>query len=576
MKKFASVIGIVCASFLLAACTPAKPSGDNDDLPPNDGDGKACVLTFSAGDGAFADGTTSVTVNTDKNGKAEIESAPRRDGYAFEGWYNGTTKFSPTTTYSENQTFTAKYVSGAEQGVYSALFDEDAQVSIDIDMSDLEWKKLNQDFIDFDNVHSQSPIYRMANSVTIGINDGDGFLYYYYEEVGVRMKGNTSRHVFYGNDGFTDNIHMKLSFKQTFDDEEDGYKPEELKVWTDTVKRAERKARTFGGMEKIDLKYNSTQDETYVRELYAMKLFRENGIYAPNVTLCSLTALEKDSTQKNLGVYRIHECIDEAFIARHIGEEKAGDLWKCTYSRKGPADLTDYDLDNRVGVEDELEGKFYSYDKKTNKKKDKTTGLRDFSSIKNFIAAIKEPSADYESLIDVEYFTKFEAVNYLLGNPDCIRNNYNNYYLYFRKDGKAIIIPYDYDRCLGITKGWNPTGSANMYVEPYARTAAGSNAEQYNPLYKNLIDKGAPCGVGSALMQYRQNLINLSTSQAFTPSAFNAYKNSYKARYQQYTATAINSNKLAFDSASTGNVSYTTYIQTKLQTLNNNIDNYLA
>ena len=33
----------------------------------------------------------------------------------------------------------------------------------------------------------------MADNVTIGIDDGDGMLYYYYEEVGVRMKGNTSR-----------------------------------------------------------------------------------------------------------------------------------------------------------------------------------------------------------------------------------------------------------------------------------------------------------------------------------------------------------------------------------------------
>ena len=147
-----------------------------------------------------------------------------------------------------------------------------------------------------------------------------------------------------------------------------------------------------------------------------------------------------------------------------------------------------YDLDNRIGVENELKGKFYTYDKKTNKKKDKVTGLRDFASMRNFIAAITGEGCDYSAVLDVDNFAKFEAVNYMLGNPDCIRNNYNNYYIYFRKsDGKAVIIPYDYDRCLGLTADWNPTGSASALLEPYTRRIAANGDSQYNPLYKNLI-----------------------------------------------------------------------------------------
>ncbi|MDE6401888.1 MAG: CotH kinase family protein, partial [Clostridiales bacterium] len=414
-----------------------------------------------------------------------------------------------------------------------------------------------------------------ADSVTIGIDDGDGMLYYYYEEVGVRMKGNTSRHEFYNNDGFFDNIHMKLSFKQTFDDVDDGYTEDELKVWTDDAARAERKDRMFAGMEKIDIKYNSTRDETYVREMYAMKLFRESGVIAPNVTMCSVTALEKDATRRNLGVYRIHEPIDEAFIERNFDDAEVGDLWKCTYTKTGPADLTNYDLDNRIGVEDEMKGRFYSYDKKTNKKKDKETGLRDFSSMKNFIAAISGENADYSAALDTDAFARFEAVNYILGNPDCIRNNYNNYYIYFRKsDGKAVIIPYDYDRCLGLTEGWNPTGSASMYLEPYTRRIAASGDGQYNPLYKNLICKGAPTDSGSTLMKYRDDLISMSSGERIKASAFTAYKDKFKERYSKYVTGAVAQNALAFDSTNTGNVSYSQYIEKKLETLLNNIDNY--
>lgn len=569
MKKMAIFLLAAVMLTALASCELIKNPDPRPTPTPNE-----VEIAFNAGEGAFADGTTSVKVKPDSNGKIAIQTEPRKDGHAFAGWYNGETEFDSEGKYKTSQTFTAKYASGEENEVYEALFDEESKVTIDIDMSDAEWKKLNQDYLEFNAKNSKSPIYRKADSVTIGINNGNGYLRYYYEEVGVRMKGNTSRHEFYNNDGFFNNVHFKLSFKETFDDADDGYKQDELKVWDDKDKRDERKARTLGGMEKIDLKYNSTADETYVRELYAMKLFRNNGILAPNVTLCALSAMEKNSSMKNLGVYRIHEPIDEAFIARRLKEDKIGDLWKCTYTQTGPADLTNYELDKRVGVENELKGKFYSYDKKTNKKKDKVTGLRDFSSIKNFIADINKSGANFEQLIDVDYFVKFEAINFILGNPDCIRNNYNNYYLYFRADGKAIIIPYDYDRCLGITKDWNPTGSANMYVAPYTRMAAGKGEGQNNPLYINLIDKGAPTNVGSALLRYRQNLLSISASQALTSTTFNAYKNGFKSKYSQFTETAIATNNLSFDNANTGNIAYATYIQTKLKTLSDNIDNY--
>ena len=190
-------------------------------------------------------------------------------------------KWESDTSFPENGTFSARYVSANTDAVYTALLEENWTVSVDINRSDKEWKKLNNDYVVFEAQNSKSPIYRMADNVTIGIDDGDGMLYYYYEEVGVRMKGNTSRREFYNDDGFFGALHMKLSFKQTFDDVEDGYTEDELKVWADDAAREARKDRMSGGKEKIDIKYTSTHDETYVREMYAMKLFRENGVIAP-------------------------------------------------------------------------------------------------------------------------------------------------------------------------------------------------------------------------------------------------------------------------------------------------------
>ncbi len=565
MKKILIAGMITAACFVFAACAPTV-GGDNGG---ND-TAETVELTFDCGDGAFRDGKNGVTVVADKNGKVELDDSPVRDGYAFAGWYCGDERFDSDKTYTAAQTFTATYVSGAEDSVYDALFDAGSTVKLDIDMSDAEWKKLDRDYWNF--IGGKSPIYRMADSVTVGITTADGTLEYYYEEVGVRMKGNTSRRSFYNDDGFYDSVHFKLSFTQTFDDG-DEYSPDEIKVWESKDERKARKNRTLGKMEKVDIKWNSTADDSHVRDIYAMKLFRDNGIIAPDSTLCAVAAKEKDKSFRNLGVYKLFEAVDEVFLARAMPDDADGDLYKCSWGSNKPADFTD--ADGTVGVEDELNGKFYTYDKKTNKKVVDGNGNRDFSKLTDFISALGVGSAsDYVDLIDVDYFAKFEALNYIIGNPDCIRNNANTFYIYFRGDGKAIFIPYDYDRCLGITKDWNPH-NANTDLTPYTRqTAARGN--QTNPLYIKLIDKGAPCGEGSVLMKYRERLIAFASSDAIKESAFDAYKIGYKNKYAAFSATCTLPNNTKFDAGNTVNMPYSEYMGKKLKTLNDNIDNYRA
>ena len=601
MKKFLSILGIVTIGLSLTACSLFNDDDGKGDGKPNNGNtgngnqdsqlppqpeipsdpvkpGEVAVK-FNTGDGAFGSGQTSVTLKPDaSSGKVEFTETPWRDGYAFAGWYNGTVKYDPDAKYTSAQTFTAAYEYGGENVVYDALFGEDSTVSISINMSDAEWKKLDGDYRE----GWKSPIYRQADNVVIGIDSGDGMLNYYYKDVGVRMKGNTSRHNFYDDNGFYNAIHLKLSFKETFDDLDDGYVESELTDWTDrTAERDFRKARTLGGMTKIDIKYNSTLDETYIRELYAMKMFRENGIYAPNITLSNVSALNKNTDMINLGVYRVHEPVDEEFVVRHI-EKKAGDLYKCTWGNSSTgADLyDDWNFERLIGVNDELNNKLYAYEKKTNKKKDKTTGLRDFSSMINFINSINNCDANkLVDYIDADHFAKFEAINYILGTPDCIRNHANNYYIYFRKsDGKAIIIPYDYDRCFG-SKQWD-NFNAMTTIQPFTRqTTLYDTGGLRNPLYTKLIVKGAPTNDGSVLMKYRSNLLTMAQSNLLQPQTFNALKDKYKARYGKYTTTDIRQgdrnfpNNQSFDD-NWINMSFEDYVNAKLDTLNNNINNY--
>lgn len=546
-------------------------NGNGENGNGENGNGGVVKLTFNTGDGAFISGGNSVVLDGNGNTSALTSKGdPRLSGYAFAGWYNGTQLYDASKKYTKSTTFTAKYDSGAESVVYDALFDEGSTVKIAIDMSDAQWKKLNQDYIDFGNGNGKSPIYRMADWVTISIEEDDGTTRdYWYDEVGIRMKGNTSRRTFYGDDGFYANVHYKISFKQTFDDEVE-YKADERKTWNDKDARKARKNRLFGGMEKFDVKYNKNEDDTYCRDIYAMKMFRENGIIVPDTSLCAITARNKGNDFINLGVYTIYEAVDETMLLRHLPDDADGDLYKCSWgSGNIGADLTLSSMSS-IGVENELNYEFYTYDKKTNKKKGHT-------NLENFITAINQENPNFANLIDEDYFAKFEAVNYLLGNPDCIRNNKNNYYIYFRKDGRAIFIPYDYDRCLGITKDYNPDGSACTNLAPFTRSTAndGNSGSQANPLYVKLIDKSAPYGEGSVLMKYRANLISIANGNMFNITAFNNFKNSYASRYGSLVNGALGTNNVAFGDNRGGNMSVENYINAKKNTLNNNIDNYL-
>ena len=95
-------------------------------------------------------------------------------------------------------------------------------------------------------------------------------------------------------------------------------------------------------------------------------------------------------------------------------------------------------------------------------------------------------------LVDMDYFVKYEAVSYFVGDPDDARNNYNNHYVYFLKSsGKAIFIPCDLDRTFGITKSYNPSGDAMVSISPYSKRAMGTGGEQQrNPLYIKTVCRG--------------------------------------------------------------------------------------
>ena len=98
---------------------------------------------------------------------------------------------------------------------YQEFFDINTRVEITIKMSKSELKKLNNDYSQYKYNGGKSPLSRSAD---VEIKFGEKV--YNFDQVGIKMKGNTSRTQFLDKDGEINKlIHYKLDFSDTFGDE---------------------------------------------------------------------------------------------------------------------------------------------------------------------------------------------------------------------------------------------------------------------------------------------------------------------------------------------------------------------
>lgn len=443
-----------------------------------------------------------------------------------------------------------------EDALYEQLFSPENRISLSLQMTGTELAKLQQDYTDYSARGSKSPIYRMADlEITIGDT------VHRIHQVGVRMKGNTSRTDFYSPDeGIHSLIHLKISFQETFDDE--AYYGADALQWTEQA-RKERKNRTFATLEKLDMKWNKCDDSTYIKEHYAYEMYRSFGVLAPRTNLCSV-----DWAGLHTGVYTIYEPIDKIFLEKRLPESQlGGDLYKLGWTYEG-AKFTNL---NSVGIEDEDKGEFFCYDLKTNKK------TSTHAALTNLITTLQQGNvtrADFSSLVDTDNFLRYAAVSYLLGNPDDLRNNYNNCYIYFRADtGQMLVIPYDYDRCLGITKEWAPTPDGVTGDDPFTLTLASGNGQQENPLFLYSV-----CAGGYFVREYAALLSEMAGSRWMDNFHFLQAVTKAQGHYQTLTRPSKSFRNArdhsftfdpekASDYSDRGNVNFADYARLKKATL---------
>jgi spore coat protein H len=241
-------------------------------------------------------------------------------------------------------------------------------------------------------------------------------------EVGVRMKGNTSR------------SSRKLSFKIDVD---------------------EFKNQTYQGLKTFNLNGNHN-DPSMCREVLSANVMNAAG----NASLrANSVQLYLNGTLR--GIYTHAEQINKKFLDSRFGEN-SGNLYKCSW----PADL-DWLGSSQQPYKDLINPSPLNepaYELKTNESAD------DYSDLVNLVNVIKNTSgANFkeaiDSVFDVKAYLKVLAAEILIGHWDNYFYNRNNYYLYHHQGtGKFIYIPYDMDNTFGVQWGVNNIDERNIYA----------------------------------------------------------------------------------------------------------------
>ena len=433
---------------------------------------------------------------------------------------------------------------------YYEFWDENTKLDFTVEMDPIHLKNMSEAGANKNDPRNE--LYFPAN-LTIKMNEKS----YYYEEVGLRSKGNLSRVNFAPEGEIVEGFNFKIAFDHTWTAEQ--YEPYGLrKTWTKTdPDYIVRNDRRFLDMKKMDFKFNRSGDTSMINQAFINRLFAAKGLITPHSTMTEFK-INNDVKNTHLGVVFINEVIDKTLIRRYFNNvNDEGDLYKCLWPTNLLLSDTLNDLGagvytvkpEMIGVEDTFNWYHPTYDLKTNEKTSQHEALINLiktldQSKKLTDTALKQA---IENVVDIDSFLRFAALSYLVGNPDDMRNNVNNVYIYFHPvTGKAYFITYDNDWSLGLV--WSEGNSVEWglgvadLLPRDTRTAL--NGTVSNPLYYYTImnQGGYDDGINRhedfrvAYDQYVQEYVD---SEAFSVATYQALFNDYEANYGDVTSTVF-------------------------------------
>ncbi len=179
----------------------------------------------------------------------------------------------------------------------------------------------------------------------------------------------------------------------------------------------------FYGLDKVHLN-NSVQDGSYLHELITRELSRSAGVPTGRVTHAIVNLNKRD-----LGLYVLLEGLDRTFL-KHNFDSPDGNLYDGGFCA---------DLDQPKKL---LSGKKNQKDEQ--------------APLKALVAACKEPDLNkrlalLDTLVDIDSFWKFIALEQITCHWDGYNRNRNNYRIYFdpSKGNKAIFMIWGADQMFG-------------------------------------------------------------------------------------------------------------------------------
>ena len=324
-------------------------------------------------------------------------------------------------------------------------------------------------------------------------------------------------------------------------------------------------------MEKIDIKWNRNHDETRSKQAYALKTFREQGVLSGRSTLAQI-GIKITGKTGVASVYEVLEVIDSVFIKRHFDEARAdGDLYKCSWQNAKADFNPNYKVGKEIGIEDNVNSYHPAYDLKTNKKKSDHSSLLNLIKVMNDkTSSANEYKTNISKIFDIKGFMLYEAIAYLCGNFDDLRNNANNYYLYFASTtGIAYIIPYDFDRCFGAGTEGKKDYFTNFSPES---TKMNCNGDwQSSNIYWRTICKSDSASSGHKNVEriesmrelYQSNIERLLNEKIVSNESFTTFVNSFPSDYRGNP-----------DGAGQDNTTFANYLNLKIKAIKDNLSNY--
>ncbi len=389
----------------------------------------------------------------------------------------------------------------AETGAYSAYFLEEEIQTVYIEIEENNLNYLLQNAI--------NEPYVMTTSVTIG----DVTLGY----CGLRTKGSyTLEHSVTENEG-SDRFSFTINFGKYIKKKEYGEK------------------QNFFGCDKISFN-NFFFDKTMMKEFFALKLMDEMGLPTPEYGLAKLYI-----NGNYYGVYAMVEAMDHSILERYYGVDKEelssylckpeGTKFLYEEIEADPSLLWEQDEDTLKDVEDMIPTV--------------TEWVRRLNFLSNGMdfngQTIDVNSEEYlqllNQILDVDEVVKYFAVHSWLCQMDNMFDGQKNFGLYVDQNGRALLVPWDYDLSFGCFYPSSAQNTANypldvMYRMDYGRAdeEAKMSAEVYEefPLFHVIYQNDALMDRYHAYMMECSKVAALggtidSTGKTYDPAYFNSF-----------------------------------------------------